>query len=107
MAKITYVQPDGIESVIDVPNGNSVMRGARLNGVTGIVAECGGGASCGTCHVFVDKENTKPLPDMHPVENELLYCTATPRADNSRLSCQLPVTDELDGLIVHIPESQL
>lgn len=107
MAKITYVKPDGTETVLDVQPGNSVMRGAVLNGVDGIVAECGGGASCGTCHVFVDRENTRPLPPMHGVEDELLYGTACPRRDNSRLSCQLPVTDELDGLVVHLPESQV
>jgi 2Fe-2S ferredoxin len=107
MAKITYIHPDGTASVLDVTAGDSVMRGAVLNGVNGIVAQCGGGASCGTCHVYVDKDNTKPLPEMHPVEDELLYCTASPRLDNSRLSCQIPVTDDLDGLVVHLPEKQI
>lgn len=107
MAKITYIYPDGTASVVDVPNGNSVMRGAVLSGVEGIVAQCGGGASCGTCHVYVDKDNTVELPDMHPVEDELLYCTAAPRLENSRLSCQLPVSDALDGLVVHLPDRQI
>lgn len=107
MAKITYIHPDGTTSVVDVTAGDSVMRGAVLNGVNGIVAQCGGGASCGTCHVYVDKDNTKPLPEMHPVEDELLYCTASPRLDNSRLSCQIPVTDDIDGLVVHLPEKQI
>ena len=107
MPKITYTQPDGVQSVVDVNEGDSVMRGAVLNGVPGIVAQCGGGASCGTCHVYVDRDNTKPLPEMHPVEDELLHCTSSPRQDNSRLSCQLPVSAELDGLVVHVPETQI
>jgi ferredoxin, 2Fe-2S len=107
MAKITYVHPTGTRTVIDVPAGNSVMRGAVLNGVDGIVGQCGGGASCGTCHVYLDPDNTRPLPDMHPVEDELLYGTASERTADSRLSCQLPVTDELDGLVVHLPPAQL
>lgn len=107
MAKITYVHPDGTTSVIDVPKGDSVMRGARLNGVNGIVAQCGGGASCGTCHVYVVDIDTWTLPKMHGVEDEILHCTACPREDNSRLSCQIPVTDELDGLVVNMPETQV
>ena len=62
---------------------------------------------CGTCHVFVDEGNTVALPAMHAVENELLYCTAVPRRANSRLSCQLPVTDAIDGLSVTLPDTQL
>lgn len=105
MAKITYIGADGTTTVLDVAPGDSVMRGAVLNGVDGIVAQCGGGASCGTCHVYVDAA-TAELPEMNPVEDELLYGTACPRRDTSRLSCQLPV-DELDGLVVHLPERQL
>ncbi|ANZ35111.1 ferredoxin [Lentzea guizhouensis] len=107
MPKITYVSHDGIETVVDVAQNDTVMRGAVLNGIKGIVAQCGGGASCGTCHVYVDPENTKPLSQMHQVEDELLYFTACERKENSRLSCQLPVTDEQDGLVVHMPEKQL
>jgi 2Fe-2S ferredoxin len=85
------------------------MRGAVLNGVEGIVGQCGGGAMCGTCHVYVDEDCGVRLPAMKPVEDELLYGTASPRQDNSRLSCQLKVTNsnELDGLVVHLPEKQL
>lgn len=106
MARITYRQPDGTATVLDVRSGDSVMRAAVVGGVTGIVGECGGGAMCGTCHVYVDEESRNPLPPMHGVENELLHCTASPRRPNSRLSCQLPVTDEIDGLVVHLPEKQ-
>jgi ferredoxin, 2Fe-2S len=109
MAKITYVHSSGAVTVLDVSEGNSVMRGAVLNGVDGIVGQCGGGAMCGTCHVYVDEQCGVPLPAMKPVEDELLYGTASPRLDNSRLSCQLKITnpDELDGLVVHLPEKQL
>jgi len=107
VAKITYRSPDGTEVVVDLPVGTSVMRGAVLNDVDGIVALCGGGASCGTCHVYVERHSEVPLPPMHAVEDELLYDTASPRRENSRLSCQLPVTDELDGLVVDLPETQI
>lgn len=107
MARITYVQPNGSARTIDVPSGNSVMRGAVINSVDGIVGRCGGGAMCGTCHVYVDEGSRAGLPEMHAVENELLYDTASPRQFNSRLSCQLPVSDEIDGLVVHLPLAQL
>lgn len=107
MARVTYVQPDGDVRSIDVPNGNTVMRGAVINNVKGIVGRCGGGAMCGTCHVYVDESCPVPLPAVHPVEDELLYDTASPRQPNSRLSCQLPVTDAIDGLVVRLPPTQL
>lgn len=107
MAQITYKHPNGTTTVLDVKEGNSVMRGAVVNGVDGIVGECGGGAMCGTCHVYVDEASTTPLPPMPEIEDELLYTTACPRRETSRLSCQLPVTDEIDGLVVLMPESQL
>jgi 2Fe-2S ferredoxin len=83
------------------------MRGAVLNSLEGIVARCGGGAMCGTCHVYIDEGNRLPLPPMRDIEDELLYCTASPRRGTSRLSCQIPVTDTIDGLVVHMPERQL
>ncbi|GAB2862536.1 2Fe-2S iron-sulfur cluster-binding protein [Actinocorallia aurea] len=106
MASITYRSPDGTETVVDVPTGESVMRGAFVNGVPGIVAECGGGAMCGTCHVYVADGAQNALPPMSDIEDELLYTTACPRHPNSRLSCQLPVTDAVDGLVVDLPERQ-
>ncbi|GLZ55378.1 2Fe-2S iron-sulfur cluster-binding protein [Actinomycetospora sp. NBRC 106378] len=106
MATITYVQPDGRPVTLTVDDGESVMRGAVLNGVDGILAQCGGGASCGTCHVYV-ADPAPALPPMHAVEDELLYGTAAPRRDTSRLSCQLPVDDRLDGLVVHLPDRQI
>jgi 2Fe-2S ferredoxin len=107
MPKITYRHPDGSSAKIDVPLGSSVMRGAILNDVEGIVAECGGAGQCGTCHVYVDMDSSPRLPSMREAEDEVLYCTASPRRENSRLSCQIPVTDELDGLVVDLPETQV
>jgi 2Fe-2S ferredoxin len=107
MPKITYRQPDGSTTTVDVPVGTSIMRGAVSNGIPGIVAECGGGASCATCHVYAPQDEGWPLPDRHELEDELLECTTSPRRENSRLSCQLPVTEELDGMVVDLPESQV
>ncbi|MEY9876250.1 2Fe-2S ferredoxin [Streptacidiphilus sp. MAP12-33] len=106
MAKITYRSADGTATIVDVPEGNSVMRGAVVNGVAGIVGECGGGAMCATCHVYVDTRTSVPLPAVSEIEDELLHTTVCPRRPNSRLSCQLPVTDEVDGLVVDLPERQ-
>ncbi|MEU2561930.1 2Fe-2S iron-sulfur cluster-binding protein [Streptomyces longispororuber] len=106
MPKITYVAADGTEQALEVPLGTSVMRGAVLNDVDGIVAQCGGNAQCATCHVYVDETTLDKLAPAAPDEDEMLDFTACPRRPNSRLSCQLDVTGDLDGLIVHLPERQ-
>ncbi|HEX6685725.1 MAG TPA: 2Fe-2S iron-sulfur cluster-binding protein [Candidatus Limnocylindrales bacterium] len=107
MAKITYKHPDGTVTIVDVQAGRSIMRGAVSNSINGILAECGGGATCGTCHIYIDEDNTIPLPPMLDLEDELLEVTASERRPNSRLACQMPVSDALDGLVVHMPEKQL
>mgnify|MGYP001575750086 CR=1 FL=1 len=106
MAKIIYIEHQGAEHEIDVAPGRSVMQGAVDNGVLGILAECGGACSCGTCHVYidpawVDKVGAKNVAEAGMLED---VCAAKP---NSRLSCQIIVTDELDGLIVRMPEKQI
>jgi len=106
MATITYRQQDGTTTEVQVPDGTSVMRGAVLNNVDGIVAECGGACQCGTCHVYVQNSGEVTLPPVDETEDEVLYTPACPRRDNSRLSCQLPASDDLDGLVVELPESQ-
>ncbi|MFI5807686.1 2Fe-2S iron-sulfur cluster-binding protein [Streptomyces sp. NPDC051561] len=106
MAKITYKHPNGTETIVDVSPPSTVMRGAKTHNVEGIEAQCGGSAQCGTCHVYVDEANTLPLPEMHESEDDVLYGTASPRRETSRLSCQLPVSDAIDGLVVHLPEAQ-
>lgn len=106
MPKITYVAVDGTERSVDVPLGTSVMRGAVVNDIDGIVAQCGGNAQCATCHVYVDETTIDKLEPTRQNEDDLLDFTASPRRPTSRLSCQLEVTSALDGLIVHLPERQ-
>jgi 2Fe-2S ferredoxin len=106
MPKITYRQQDGSATSIDVVTGMSVMEAALEGGVDGIVAECGGNLICATCHVYVDPDQLDRLPEMRIDEDAMLDNTASPREANSRLSCQLRVSGELDGLVVTVPEEQ-
>ncbi|MDJ0655602.1 MAG: 2Fe-2S iron-sulfur cluster-binding protein [Xanthomonadales bacterium] len=106
MAKITYIEHNGTEHVVDVPNGWSLMEGAVQNNIDGIDADCGGCMSCATCHVYIDESFVDKLTAAEDVEEDMLDCTACERADNSRLSCQITVTDDLDGLVVRMPEFQ-
>ncbi len=105
MPKITYIAFDGEETTVAAKEGMSVMQTAVNNGVDGIVAECGGACSCATCHVFVEQEWLDKLPEAQSMEQEMLDFVMNPQP-NSRLSCQIKVTPELDGLVVHTPESQ-
>lgn len=107
MALVTYVDPDGTRHEIDVPNGESVMRGAVNNLLGGIVAECGGGLACATCHCYVDDAWIDRVGGPSQLELEMLEAAASERRPGSRLSCQITITDELDGLIVHLPETQI
>lgn len=106
MPKIIYVASDGTRTEQDVPAGWSVMEGAVQNNIEGIDADCGGCLSCATCHVFVEPEWAAKLPPKEDLEDDMLDCAAVDRTDNSRLCCQLTVTDEMDGLVVHMPEFQ-
>ncbi len=105
-ATVTYISVNGEKKVVEVPIGNSVMRAAIANGVEGIVAECGGSCMCATCHVYVDESFLGGLLPIAENEEEMLGSTFAERKSNSRLSCQIKVTPELDGLIVHTPEAQ-
>ncbi|MGE0485424.1 MAG: 2Fe-2S iron-sulfur cluster-binding protein [Gammaproteobacteria bacterium] len=106
MPKVTYRQPDGREDVVEVPVGWSLMEAAIQNDIAGIVAECGGGCACATCHVYVDDAFAARLPAVGDMEGDMLECTASERLPNSRLSCQVKMSAELDGLRVTIPERQ-
>ena len=106
MPKVTYVYPDGAGRTIDAVRGSSVMHAATSHGVRGIEAECGGACSCATCHVYVDEGWLGRMLPVVGDEDGMLDCTASKRRWNSRLSCQIRMEDELDGLIVHIPETQ-
>lgn len=106
MPTVHYVQPDGSETVLEVPEHESVMRAAIVAGVPGIVAECGGQAMCATCHVYVRDGDALELPEMGEDEDEMLDCTASERTARSRLSCQLKNLDGIE-LTVEVPERQL
>jgi 2Fe-2S ferredoxin len=107
MAKITYIEHDGTEHVVDVANGMTVMEGARDNGIPGIEADCGGACACSTCHVYVDPAWIDKLPEKGDMEEDMLDFAFEPDPSRSRLTCQLKVTDALDGLVVKMPERQI
>jgi len=106
MPKITYIDSTGNQKTIDVSKGLSVMEGAIQNNVPGIDADCGGGMACATCHVYVKEEWFDKLPKKEDGEEDMLDMAYEPKK-NSRLSCQLIVSDQIDGLIVNLPEKQV
>jgi len=105
MAKITYIENSGNLHTIEVSNGLTVMEGAVQNDIPGIDADCGGGMACATCHVYVKEEWLGKLLKKEDGEEDMLDMAFEPKK-NSRLSCQLIVSDELDGLTVSIPSKQ-
>ena len=105
MAKITYIQHDGGEQAVEVKNGLSVMEGAIRNNVPGIDADCGGACACATCHVYVDPDWMQETGKPSAMEESMLDFAESVEP-NSRLSCQIRVSDALDGLVVRLPESQ-
>lgn len=107
MAKITYIEHDGKEHVVDVANGMTVMEGARDNNIPGIEADCGGACACSTCHVYVHTSWVEKLPAKDDMEVDMLDFAFEPDETRSRLTCQLKVTDALEGLIVQMPEKQI
>ncbi|MEE8308192.1 MAG: 2Fe-2S iron-sulfur cluster-binding protein [Gammaproteobacteria bacterium] len=106
MPKINYHLIGGGVTELEVDNGYSVMEGAVNAGIDGIVAECGGACACATCHAYVDKTWLEKLPAMDDMEDAMLDA-AYERRDNSRLTCQIEVSDELDGLVVTVAENDL
>jgi 2Fe-2S ferredoxin len=105
MPKITYIEFDGTEHTVDVRNGLTVMEGAIKNNVPGIDADCGGACACATCHVYVDEAWREKTGTASAMEESMLDFAQNVQP-NSRLSCQIKVTDQLDGLIVRMPEEQ-
>jgi 2Fe-2S ferredoxin len=106
MAKITYIEFNGKQHVVDAASGHSIMEVANINDIRGIVAECGGACSCATCHVYVDDVWPGKLDKVSDMEDAMLDAVCD-RQPNSRLSCQIKVSDALDGLIVRLPEKQV
>ena len=107
MPSINFIHPDQRSERIAASVGDSVMQVATGHGIDGIVAECGGNAMCATCHVYVDESWIARLAAMSEEENELLDGVAAKRQPNSRLSCQIKVTPDLDGLAVRLPDRQI
>ena len=106
MPRVTYISHDETAKTLDIDVGTSVMQAAIFNGIDGIVAECGGSCMCATCHVYVREDQLALTPPMEADEDAMLEGTASERKPNSRLSCQLVVTPEMDGLVVYLPETQ-
>ena len=105
MPKITYIEHNGKSHEIEVSNGLTVMEGAVQNNVPGIDADCGGSCACATCHVYVDKKWFNKLSNKESAEEDMLDMAFEPKT-SSRLSCQLTVSNELDGLVVNMPSKQ-
>ncbi len=105
MPKITYIDPSGKEHVVEAPVGQTVMEAAVKHAVPGIDADCGGACACATCHVYVDPEWLDKTGERNSMEESMLDF-ANEVEDNSRLSCQIKITEALDGLLVRIPKSQ-
>src|SRR6476620_3629295 len=105
MPEVTYIEFDGTEHRVEVPAGTSVMRGAVDNNVPGIDADCGGACACATCHVYVEAGWLEKTGARNPMEEDMLDFAFDVR-EESRLSCQIKVSDTLDGLRVRVPEKQ-
>ena len=105
MPKITYIEHNGKSHTLDVENGLTVMEGAVQNNIPGIDADCGGSCACATCHVYVDEKWFKKLPNLEDTEKDMLDVAFKPNSF-SRLSCQIIVSDDLDGLVVKMPSKQ-
>ena len=105
MPKITYIEHNGKSHTLEVANGLTVMEGAVQNNIPGIDADCGGSCACATCHVYVDEKWFNKLPNKESAEEDMLDMAFEPKKF-SRLSCQLTVSDALDGLVVNMPSKQ-
>ena len=106
MGRVTYIEFNGTAHTIELPEGDSLMNGAVSNGIRGIDGDCGGSCACATCHVHVDPSwTTKVGPPASDIEAELLQLAPDVGTD-SRLSCQIKMSAEIDGVVVHLPEGQ-
>ena len=107
MPSVRFIDAAGKETVVEARDGASIMQTAVANGISGIVAECGGSAMCATCHVYVAPEWVEKIPGKKSTEDAMLDSTVCPRQSNSRLSCQIVMTREIDGIVVCLPEAQV
>jgi len=107
MPSIIFIHPDGRRQPIEASAGESAMQAATRQDINGILAECGGNAMCATCHVYVDEAWLARLPVMGGDEDALLDGAAAERQGNSRLSCQIKLSDHLNGLVLRLPDKQI
>ncbi len=105
MPTVKIIEADGREYEVVIAAGSTVMQGAVDNLINGIIAECGGSCSCATCHCYIDETWASRIPKASGIEEDML-CAVTELRPTSRLSCQITVTDEMDGLVISLPESQ-
>ena len=106
MPKAVFFSPDGSRAEVEVNIGGNLMQAALANSLYAIVGDCGGSASCATCHVYVDNDYLARIPPPSPREEEMLACTASKREVGSRLSCQIVMREEIDGITVRIADQQ-
>lgn len=107
MVKVTYIAHDGTQTTVDADVGDTVMSAAIAEGIDGIVGECGGSMMCATCHCYVDDAWAARTGDRMDGEDDMLESAVCEVKDSSRLSCQIRLTEALDGLVVHLPEEQV
>lgn len=107
MPKVTFIQHDGKEQTIEVDEGLTVMEAAVKNDIKGIDADCGGACACSTCHVYVHSDWVERLPEKDDMEVDMLDFAFEPDEATSRLTCQLTVTSDMDGLVLRVPEKQI
>lgn len=105
MTKVIFIDHKGNSQEIQADSGSNVMQAAVDNMIDGILGDCGGSCSCATCHCYVDEQWINRIAPPSDMENDLLPCVQSP-TDKSRLSCQIIITDELDGMVIRLPESQ-
>ena len=107
MPRVTYIEFDGTEHTVQLKTGQSLMEGAMHNGISGIEAECGGQCACATCHCYIAESWLGMMPPTSVTESDMLEFAADKITPNSRLGCQVAITEEMDGLIVTLPEFQI
>ena len=105
MVEVKFIEADGTEKVVEVHEGVTLMHAALDNDVTGILGDCGGACSCATCHCYIEDKFVSKLPEADDIEASMIEFATNPQP-NSRLGCQVTVTEELSGIVVHLPESQ-
>lgn len=107
MVKVTFIDADGVETTVSADADDTVMNAAIANGVDGIIGECGGSMMCATCHCQIDKDWADKTGNRMDGEDDMLDCAASEVTGTSRLSCQVKLSPDLDGLVVHLPAEQI